>query len=628
MKTTKLVLFVIFIMLMAMSTSLMAQTTIYVNYSTGNDATGDGSSGSPYKTFTKGYTEAVNGDILDLTGTFTWANADESPGLNGFNIEKDITIQGQGADQTIIQADSASEDDNGRIFCMYSTSHPTVTIKDLTLRNGSAYDEEDFNGGAIDISGSSTSVTIKNCYIHSNKTSEEYGEEYVAGYGGAISVINATLTIENSTIASNTCYGDDEGSGGGGAIFVDGSSSTIEITNSTICDNESLYDVGGGGLLIWDGNTTITNSTIFSNYSDAYGCGILIDGGTLTIKNTILAGNDDDDDYSYSNGTLTDNGNNIVENSDVAANETGGFNNATTILYNTKYNTSSTSETSWTKGGSAVTGSLNLSSTLADNNTLNGTKTLALSSGSFAIDAGNASGAPTTDQRGAGRNGATDIGAYEWWNDDAGLPVTLSSFTASLYNTSPQLLWTTQSEQENLGWNVYRSSSFNFGQGILLTSDLIEGAGTVSHPTDYTFNDPLNIEGGRIYCYWLESFSYSGESELFGPVTLTVPYGIENHGTPLVPRIYGLYQNYPNPFNPTSEISFALEEAGNCELVIYNVKGRMIKKLFTGNIEAERVYSFIWDGKDESGKTVSSGIYYYKMKAGNYQQTKKMILLK
>jgi len=216
-----------------------------------------------------------------------------------------------------------------------------------------------------------------------------------------------------------------------------------------------------------------------------------------------------------------------------------------------------------------------------------------------------------------------------WQNgDDIALPVTLSSFTASLYNVIPQLQWTTQSEQENLGWNVYRSSSLNFGQGILLTSDLIEGAGTVSHPTDYTFNDPLSIEGGRIYGYWLESISYSGESELFGPVALTVPYGIENHGTPIATRIFGLYQNYPNPFNPTTEISFALEEAGNCELSIYDVKGRKIKTLFTGNIEAEQVYSFVWNREDESEKAVASGIYFYKLETLSYSKVNKMLLLK
>jgi len=307
----------------------MAQTTIYVNYTSGNDATGTGSSGSPYKTFTKGYTVAASGDILDLTGTFDWTNTDET-GENeygeGYDLTKNITIQGQGADQTIIQAASSIGDENGRIFTIYEFQGVSnVTIKNLTLRYGVAPDGYSSPGGAIDIYGdeNNVSVTIQNCYIHDNKT--YYTDEYnVDGFGGAIEVYDATLIIENSTLANNICRGE----GGGGAIHMAGSGdeyATLEITNSTICNNESPTDgIGGGGILIDDECTvTITNSTISNNNSNnTDGGGIYFEGGLISIKNTILAnntGNSTNNDYYYGVGTLTDNGYNIVEYSDVAA---------------------------------------------------------------------------------------------------------------------------------------------------------------------------------------------------------------------------------------------------------------------------------------------------------------------
>ena len=84
--------------------------------------------------------------------------------------------------------------------------------------------------------------------------------------------------------------------------------------------------------------------------------------------------------------------------------------------------------------------------------------------------------------------------------------------------------------------------------------------------------------------------------------------------------------NYPNPFNPSTTISFNLttELAENAELVIYNLKGQVIRRYSILNNQS----SITWNGKDDSNKSVSSGIYFYKMRAGKYTASKKMILLK
>ena len=163
---------------------------------------------------------------------------------------------------------------------------------------------------------------------------------------------------------------------------------------------------------------------------------------------------------------------------------------------------------------------------------------------------------------------------------------------------------------------------------ILNLEGMIGGAGTTSEPTDYTYIDQNETQFNTTYWYWLESVSISGSSELFGPINLTTPYEDPNNNSTPLSTEYGLFQNYPNPFNPSTEISFSLEEAGSCELVIYDVKGRKVKTLFSGNIDAEQIYNFVWNGKDQAGKSVASGIYFYKLNDGKNIETRRMLLVK
>jgi len=88
-----------------------------------------------------------------------------------------------------------------------------------------------------------------------------------------------------------------------------------------------------------------------------------------------------------------------------------------------------------------------------------------------------------------------------------------------------------------------------------------------------------------------------------------------------------LQQNYPNPFNPTTTINYSLKENSKVSLDIYNIKGQKVKQLISDHLSAGH-HSIVWNGKDDKGKTVSSGIYFYKLKTENFEKTKKMILLK
>jgi len=91
-------------------------------------------------------------------------------------------------------------------------------------------------------------------------------------------------------------------------------------------------------------------------------------------------------------------------------------------------------------------------------------------------------------------------------------------------------------------------------------------------------------------------------------------------------QTFTLSQNYPNPFNPNTVIEYSLSKRTNVELVVYNANGQKVRVLIdqeqaVGNCRAE------WDGRDEPGQLVSSGVYYYQLRSGQYQQTRKMILI-
>jgi hypothetical protein len=88
-----------------------------------------------------------------------------------------------------------------------------------------------------------------------------------------------------------------------------------------------------------------------------------------------------------------------------------------------------------------------------------------------------------------------------------------------------------------------------------------------------------------------------------------------------------LYQNYPNPFNPSTTIAFWLPKKERVALLIYDVDGALIRTL-ANEVLDEGLNEYPWDGRDTSGNQVSSGVYFYHLKAGAKELTKKMVLLK
>jgi hypothetical protein len=87
-----------------------------------------------------------------------------------------------------------------------------------------------------------------------------------------------------------------------------------------------------------------------------------------------------------------------------------------------------------------------------------------------------------------------------------------------------------------------------------------------------------------------------------------------------------LFQNQPNPFSPETRIAFDLPKAGSVELMIYSVNGRLVRQLVKGTHEAGR-HTASWDGRDDTGVKVGSGIYFYQLIAPGVEESRRMILL-
>ena len=133
----------------------------------------------------------------------------------------------------------------------------------------------------------------------------------------------------------------------------------------------------------------------------------------------------------------------------------------------------------------------------------------------------------------------------------------------------------------------------------------------------------------RDYSFPLDTFQVEDPPlpvEEFDPNSICIP--LADLGDDIIPNEYFLSDNYPNPFNPTTSFSFGLSSNQKVEIIIYNILGQKIFYFNEGIMDAGK-YEFIWNGENQMGEHVTSGIYFYQIQAGSdYRDIKKMTLLK
>ena len=203
----------------------------------------------------------------------------------------------------------------------------------------------------------------------------------------------------------------------------------------------------------------------------------------------------------------------------------------------------------------------------------------------------------------------TDMGAFYY---DQSVPVELNSFTAAANGNNVTLNWQTATETNNSGFEIQKSQMSDVKSQTEEWNRIgfVGGNGTTTEPQTYSFFDG-DLSNGK-YRYRLKQIDYDGSFEYSNEIEVEI----------LSPLEFSLSQNYPNPFNPITTIQYSIPEAGNVKLKVYNSLGEEVADL-KDNYEEAGTYKISFDAFG-----LSSGIYYYRLSSNDFNEIRKMILLK
>jgi len=207
-----------------------------------------------------------------------------------------------------------------------------------------------------------------------------------------------------------------------------------------------------------------------------------------------------------------------------------------------------------------------------------------------------------------------DVNALTVWtaivNDSSAIiPVELNNFAANLSESIVNLYWQTASELNNLGFEVERCALSAEGQAWDKIG-FVNGKGTTTQTSDYNFNDEPISSG--LYSYRLKQIDFDGSYKYSDEVDVNFIFAND----------FRISQNYPNPFNPSTTIEYQIPQASFVTIKVYDVLGKEIVTLVNEEKPAG-IHEVNFEPKD-----LTSGLYLYKISAGGFEQTRKMLLLK
>ena len=178
-------------------------------------------------------------------------------------------------------------------------------------------------------------------------------------------------------------------------------------------------------------------------------------------------------------------------------------------------------------------------------------------------------------------------------------------------------------DTDDYAYSVYVSDS------LVYVADGLDGLRIIdvsnpSAPVEVGFYDTGDKAAG-VYVSGSTAYVADGGDGLY-IIRNDLATGIPEKEQP-IPHIFSLKQNYPNPFNPTTTIEYILPKTVQVELAIYNMLGQKVRTLVNES-QPSGNYRVQWDGRDDADRSVASGVYIYKIKANDFAQTKKMLLIR
>ena len=192
--------------------------------------------------------------------------------------------------------------------------------------------------------------------------------------------------------------------------------------------------------------------------------------------------------------------------------------------------------------------------------------------------------------------------------EQGALPIELISFTSSISDNSAHLTWSTAAELNNSGFDVERKKTEdNNWQKV----GFVEGHGTTNTPQHYAFSDRF-LSTGK-YNYRLKQIDFNGNYQY---------YYLSSEVSIGVPKKFELSQNFPNPFNPVTNISYKLPNDSKVSIKIFDILGREVRTLVS-EFKTAGYHTINFDGS-----TLSSGMYFYRIKTNGFEAIRKMLLIK
>lgn len=558
------------------------------------------------------YRSKATGDLWDAASSWetcsvpgtpgTWVNTlsspDENAGVITISSGSYISVMAtQTADQIIVESGGTLYID-GNI--------------DLTLNDGSGIDLDVSSGGTLSLAGkvntsTGASVRISGSYADVSNSCQIYG------YGSVEITSGATLDTKNTSglyyrpVA--TYYG------------------CLALTSRTISSGANYIFSSTANQATYALPSSVNNITVSASATRTVTLQGSLAANTVSITSgaLTLGGNVTTNSLSLNNKTLNFASNYLTLNNQhisiggTAQNITALAVTEDTATIHDLGAVSSISRT-WTTTGTQ-SGAVNLVFRYPVTSGTNVHIWSRTSSpvGSWVDKGGFVSGANTVT--------ITGVNAFDnldWTiSENETLPIELSSFTVT--QTSDffvQLHWITQSETGVSGFYVYRNTVLDL-TGAAIVSPFIPATNTSSETT-YSYVD-TEVAPGTWY-YWLQNVDMDGDNTFHGPISIVINDGSGNP-PPVIPTLTSLDKVYPNPFNPLTTISYGLAKSENVSIQVYNIKGQPVRTLVSG-AQSGGTYRLQWNGTNDNGRALSSGVYYIKMTAGKYTTTQKAILMK
>lgn len=561
--------------------------------------------------------------VLVAPGTYA-GPGNKDLNFSGKNI---VLLSEMGAIQTVIDCEGSGR---GMIFSAGETA--SSIVEGFTFKNG---DGDGTRGGGVDISGASPkfkSCRIESCstvigggvFVESGNPIFSYcsiEDNIAADNGGGVYVENGSPEFSNCAVTANTAA-----LNGGGVYVVDGTPFFVEGD----VDNGHAVD-GGGVYVLGPGSPTFQNCDIALNEASDDAGGVQVAGGGASFLNTHIFGNTSAQDGGgvvVSGGISFFQGGRIADNTctrfGAGVNITGGGASFDGCVISANINT--------LQAGGGVWILLIASATFTD--CLITGNTAPLNGGGVWVGMGQGVISPFAgctiagNETSAGSGGGVYVENFYGGSDKTPFDQTI------IWGNCAGV-----SGDEVYVFSVSATSGVSFACSDIDSNGVDVSGGVVTYVSDNIFDDPLfcdprtcNDAPTELGDYTIDGASPCTSSNspcgfLIGALDVGCnPTAIDDE-PPVLPVESRLYQNRPNPFNPVTTIRFDVAVATHVRLRVFDVTGRVVRTLVDRHLPvAEHVVE--WDGRDDRGRALSSGVYFYRLDAGELAVTKKLVLLK